>query len=70
MTEGALQLTHLDPAVGVAPGRLLALAAIASRRDSGDPMDAAVFARLDTDGAVAASTRTIATFPFTEARTA
>jgi Ca2+-transporting ATPase len=69
MTEGTLQLTHLDPAVGVAPGRLLALAAIASRRDSGDPMDAAVFARLDTDLAVAASTRTIATFPFTEART-
>ena len=67
ITEGRLQLTHLDPAAGVAPGRLLALAASASRRDSGDPMDAAVFARLDADGALEAGS-TIATFPFTEAR--
>ena len=43
MTEGTLQLTHLDPAVEMTDVRLLALAAAASRRDSGDPMDAAVF---------------------------
>jgi Ca2+-transporting ATPase len=48
--------------------RLLSLAAAASRRDGGDPMDAAVFLKLDRDGAVAATGETLATFPFTEAR--
>ena len=68
MTEGTLRLTHLDPAAGVTDVRLLAFAAIASRRDNGDPMDAAVFARLDGDAAIAAAVTTLATFPFTEAR--
>ena len=44
------------------------LAAAASRRDSGDPMDAAVFLKLDRDGAIAGAGTTLATFPFTEAR--
>ena len=68
MTEGSLRLTHLAPAVGVTDHRLLALAATASRRDSGDPMDAAVFARLDGDAAVVGRSNTLATFPFTETR--
>ena len=68
MTEGTLQLTHLDPAVETTEARLLALASVASRRDSGDPMDVAVFLRLDRDAAVAAAATTVATFPFTEAR--
>ena len=55
MTEGTLRLTHLDPAVGLTDLRLLALAATASRRDNGDPMDAAVFARLDGNAAVRTS---------------
>jgi P-type Ca2+ transporter type 2C len=68
MTEGTLQLTHLDPAVEMTDVRLLSLAAAASRRDSGDPMDAAVFLKLDRDGVIAGSGTTLATFPFTEAR--
>lgn len=68
MTEGTLQLTHLDPAAEMTDARLLSLAAAASRRDSGDPMDAAVFLKLDRDGAVAVAGTTLATFPFTEAR--
>jgi Ca2+-transporting ATPase len=68
MTEGTLQLTHLDPAVETTEARLLALASVASRRDSGDPMDAAVFLKLDRHAAVAVAGTTVATFPFTEAR--
>ena len=67
MTEGTLRLTHLDPAVVLTEARLLALASTASRRDSGDPMDAAVFAKLMRRCDREAAT-TIATFPFTEAR--
>lgn len=68
MTEGTLRLTHLDPALGLTEGRLVALAATASRRDNGDPMDIAVFARLDGDRSIAEGGDTLATFPFTEAR--
>ena len=68
MTEGTLRLTHLVPASGSTEIRLLVLAATASRRDNGDPLDAAVFAKLDGDGVIARSDQRVATFPFTEAR--
>ncbi len=66
MTEGRLVLAHRDPARGVSADQLLELAALASRADSGDPLDAAIL------GLVSASTRagseSVRTFPFTEAR--
>jgi Ca2+-transporting ATPase len=68
MTEGTLRLTHLAAAPGVTEHHLLVLASTASRRDNGDPMDAAVFARLDGDGVIAGGVDRLATFPFTEAR--
>jgi Ca2+-transporting ATPase len=64
ITEGQLRLTHVVPADGIDRARLLALAAIASRPDGGDPVDAAI-AREAGDAAVPGR---LAVFPFTEAR--
>jgi Ca2+-transporting ATPase len=66
MTEGRLILSHRDPADGVSAERLLELAALASREDSGDPLDAAVLA-LAPASSDEGLTR-VRTFPFTEAR--
>ena len=67
ITEGALRVTAQVPADGLPPARLLALAAIASRRETGDPLDAAI---LDAAAAVQAPVPTpvVRTFPFTEDR--
>lgn len=65
MTEGRLHLAHCDPAPGIPESALLETAALASRTDSADPLDAALLhlaPRLPT------SARRIRTFPFTEAR--
>jgi Ca2+-transporting ATPase len=62
ITEGRLSVTHLVPAPGLDTARLLALAAGASRGDSGDPLDAAIIAAAGPGDAVAVA----ATFPFTE----
>ncbi len=64
ITEGRLRVSHLVPAPDVDEPRLLAMAALASRPDSGDPLDAAILAA----AAGAAHLETLATFPFTEAR--
>ena len=64
ITEGQLRLTHVVPADGIDRARLLALAAIASRPDGGDPVDTAI-AREAGDAAVPAR---LAVFPFTESR--
>ena len=63
LTEGRLHLTHRRPVDGVGDERLLALAAIASRRETGDLMDVAILdvSPMTRDGVVA-------TFPFTEDR--
>jgi len=63
ITEGRLRLAHRfpDPAIGEA--RLLVLAACASRRETGDPMDAAIL-----DAAPAGGAALLASFPFTEDR--
>jgi Ca2+-transporting ATPase len=64
LTEGRLQLTHQYPSRGLDPDRLLQLAAVASRRETGDPMDLAILDALGRppDGVP------VATFPFTEDR--
>ena len=64
ITEGRLELTHRAPAEGVSEERLLTVAAMASRRETGDPMDTAIL-----DGVYGAALEpSIASFPFTEDR--
>jgi Ca2+-transporting ATPase len=66
MTEGRLVLAHREPAGGMAVEGLLELAALASRPDSGDPLDAVL---LSLAPAIDRGARKrVATFPFTEAR--
>lgn len=65
ITQGRLDLTHLLPAAGVTESRLLELAQIASRQQSGDPLDDAI-RRLSPPGGP--RPETIAVFPFTEGR--
>lgn len=65
LTEGRLQLTHCYPAEGRDEPQLLSVAAMASRRETGDPLDMAVF-RLAVP--LDSSLSTLATFPFTEDR--
>lgn len=63
ITEGRLRLAHLLPAAGLAPEDLRRFAAIASRAESGDPMDLAILA-----GSPPPDGERLATFPFTEDR--
>lgn len=67
ITEGRLRLQHLLPAGNTAPAELLRWAALASRRDSGDPLDRAILERADADG-VATEGDIVMAFPFTEDR--
>ena len=64
ITEGRLQLTHRLPAEGGDPQWLLQVAAAASRRETGDPMDQSI---LDLLGSPLPWEQ-IASFPFTEDR--
>ena len=59
---------HLVAAESVSDAELLSLAALASRHDSGDPMDEAVLREADAAAAGADSRGALATFPFTEGR--
>lgn len=68
ITEGRLHLTHLLPAPELAAPRLLFFAAIASRGDSGDPLDAAILRSANGEGARGLPVELLATFPFTEGR--
>lgn len=64
LTEGRLRVAHCNPAEGATDDELLEVAALASRRETGDPLDQAIltaFGRPVVDGAVAR-------FPFTEDR--
>lgn len=63
LTEGRLKLSHIHPRAGVSERDLVRVAALASRAESGDPMDEAL-----APAAEAASVRRLATFPFTERR--
>jgi Ca2+-transporting ATPase len=65
LTEGRLRLTHFLPAF-LTETALLEVAAIASRREGGDPLDTALLDAADAAGI--ASLERLATFPFTEDR--
>jgi Ca2+-transporting ATPase len=64
ITEGRLRLSHRTAAETVESELLLQLAAAASRRETGDPMDVAILEALPQP----LSWETVATFPFTEDR--
>jgi Ca2+-transporting ATPase len=68
ITEGRLQLEHLVPSQPLDENRLLFLASLASRNDSGDPMDEAILAAAEARGIAATCRETVETFPFTEDR--
>lgn len=67
ITEGRLRLAHHAVAEDVPYARLLQLAAAASRRETGDPLDAAI---LDEAAArsIGVPAPVVSTFPFTEDR--
>jgi Ca2+-transporting ATPase len=65
LTEGKLELTHLFAHERADEAKLLRVAAGASRRETGDPMDVAI---LDAFGARAETLAIVASFPFTEDR--
>ena len=64
ITEGTLHLAHLYPATGISEDRLLAIAAIASRQEGGDPLDLAILDAVPNR----VMSVPVATFPFTEDR--
>jgi len=69
LTLGELQLVRWVPNAAIAADSdLRAAAALASRRESGDPLDVAVFRALDASPSVAAGFEVLAAFPFTEDR--
>jgi P-type Ca2+ transporter type 2C len=63
LTEGRLVLAHQEPVPGGSAERLVRLAALAARSDSGDPLDRALI-----DAAGPSDFVRLATFPFTEDR--
>jgi P-type Ca2+ transporter type 2C len=65
LTEGRIRVAHCLPAAGVDESALRRIASLASRSDSGDPLDEAI---LDSCGAEPAEPERIATYPFTEDR--
>lgn len=64
LTEGRLVLAHRVPAEGIGADRIVGLAALAARHESGDPLDGAILAAA-TD---APPPERLASFPFTEDR--
>lgn len=64
ITEGRLQLTHMLPEQDLSEERLAWLSCVASRTESGDPMDEAIC----RSNIQAATIVRVATFPFTEDR--
>ncbi|MBI4638691.1 MAG: cation-transporting P-type ATPase [Candidatus Rokubacteria bacterium] len=68
ITEGRLRLTHLLPAPDETDGHLLRLAAIASRPEAGDPLDAAIVRAAEAAAALGDEYVLLGTFPFTEGR--
>lgn len=65
ITEGRLRLAHDFPRDGWTGERLRALAALAARAESGDPMDVAI---LDAAPGAGDRLENVATFPFAEDR--
>ena len=67
ITEGRLRVAQLLPAPGVSDRGLLGVGALASRRETGDPLDAAILDEARTRHAEFRG-ESLATFPFTEDR--
>ena len=67
ITEGRLRVSEWVPGADVSERRLLLLAAAASRRETGDPLDAAILDAADAQGATPTA-EALSTFPFTEDR--
>ncbi len=65
LTEGRIRVGHSLPADGVAERELAAIASLASRADSGDPLDQAI---LELPRGEASAFERLATYPFTEDR--
>lgn len=68
LTQGRLRLEHLIPADGVPASELLRLVSLASRRETGDPMDLAILDRLESENENTQQAERLCTFPFTEQR--
>ena len=64
ITEGRLQLEHLWPAANTDADFLLSIAAAASRKETGDPLDITILENATTS----VSRIPVVQFPFTEAR--
>lgn len=68
ITEGRLRLEHLLPARPIDEDRLRFLASLASRGESGDPMDEAILKAAEAKGISRTRPEVLETFPFTEDR--
>jgi len=68
ITLGELRLAHRVTAGGGSDSRLLALAAMASREETGDPLDVAILTTAAEEKAGLTMSALLATFPFTEDR--
>ena len=68
ITEGRLHLAHLRPASGLNDAELLRLVALASRAESGDPLDLAVIVEAGRLEIRPDDVERLAVFPFTERR--
>jgi len=68
LTEGRLRLEHLLPAADTDETDLLFWASLASRGDSGDPMDEAILTRLAGQPERPRPEMLLATYPYTEQR--
>ena len=68
ITLGELHLAHLLPAQGSTQERLAELSALASRQESGDPLDEAILRACAERGVRVRPAEVAATFPFTEDR--
>jgi P-type Ca2+ transporter type 2C len=68
LTEGRLRLTHVRTANESGEDVALTLASIASREETGDPLDQAILAAAKARETTAQSFTRLATFPFTENR--
>jgi P-type Ca2+ transporter type 2C len=68
ITEGRLRLSRMIPVEGQSESSLLRLAALASRSETGDPLDVAVHENASARGIAVGSSDRAATFPFTESR--
>src|SRR5262249_38412624 len=68
LTEGRLRLTHVRTANETGEDVALTLASIASREETGDPLDQAILAAAQIHETATQSFTRLATFPFTENR--